>query len=85
MQPEPTFFERVAKLFRRSLTMAWAVVVGLAGGALALLPFVGDLVEAPGVKEAVQSFLHPDYVPYYIIAISVITALARLRTLNKPA
>jgi hypothetical protein len=84
MQPEPTFFDGVAALFRRSLTMAWAFLVGLAGGALALLPFAGDLFEAPGVKEAVQSFLHPDYVPYYIVAISLITALARLRTLNKP-
>jgi hypothetical protein len=52
---------------------------------LAALPFLGDLFEAPGVKETVQSFLHPDYVPYYLIAISVITALARLRTLNKRA
>jgi hypothetical protein len=76
-------WRRTAGMFRRSLTMAWAFLVGLAGSALALLPLLGDLLDAPGVKEAVQSLLHPDYVPYYIVAIALITALARLRTLGR--
>lgn len=44
---------------------------------------MADLLELPGIKESIQLLLDPRYVPYYIIAIALLTELARRRTLKK--
>ena len=63
--------------FRHSLTILWARVVALAG----LLLVAGQSALAdPSVSGAVQALLQPKYVPYYVIAIGLITELARRRT-----
>lgn len=63
--------------FRHSLTILWARLVALFG----LLLAVGEQVlQDPNVASAVQTALQPKYVPYYVIAIGLITELARRRT-----
>ena len=70
------------RLFRRSVTILWARAVALGGIALAALGQAGDVFGLPGVKETVQGLLDPRYVPYYLIAIALVTEAARRRTLQ---
>lgn len=70
-------FCRSKRWCRDSLTIAWARLMGLVGILLAILT-------APGVHESiVGGLLRPEWVPYYLIAIAVLTELARRRTLSK--
>lgn len=69
--------DRACRLFKRSLTILWARFLFVLGIFLAVLT-------APGVHESiVGSLLRPEWVPYYLIAIAVLTELARRRTLNR--
>lgn len=71
----PKLRDRACRLFKRSLTILWARFLAVVGILLAILTF-------PGVHESiVGSLLKPEYVPYYLIAIAVLTELARRRTL----
>lgn len=68
---------KIKASFRHSLTILWARLVALLG----LLLAVGEQVlQDPNVASAVQTALQPKYVPYYVIAIGLITELARRRT-----
>jgi hypothetical protein len=66
--------------FRHSLTILWARAMAAAGVLLA----VGEaLLQDPGVSAAIQTALQPRYIPYYVIAIGLVTELARRRTLGR--
>ena len=66
--------------FKHSLTILWARVIALAG----VLMAAGEaLLADPKFTSALQSVLQPKYVPYYIIAIGLITELARRRTAKR--
>jgi hypothetical protein len=68
---------KIKASFRHSLTILWARLVALLG----LLLAAGEQVlQDPNVASAVQTALQPKYVPYYVIAIGLITELARRRT-----
>jgi hypothetical protein len=68
---------KIKAWFKNSVTILWARVVALAG----LLLAVGQSVLAdPNVNSAVQQALQPKYIPYYVIAIGLVTELARRRT-----
>lgn len=70
-------WDRIKSSFKHSVTILWARVVALAG----LLLMAGQsLLQDPNVSAAVQSVLQPKFVPYYVIAIGLITELARRRT-----
>ncbi|MBI1204016.1 MAG: hypothetical protein GC182_16055 [Rhodopseudomonas sp.] len=66
--------------FENSMTILWAriqVVVGAtAAAAFALL-------QNPDVTNALQSALQPKFIPYYVIAIGLVTELARRRTVGR--
>ena len=65
---------------RHSVTILWARVVALAG----LLLVAGQsLLQDPNVSSAIQSVLQPKFVPYYVIAIGLVTELARRRTVDR--
>jgi hypothetical protein len=66
--------------FRHSVTILWARIVALAG--IALLAAQQVLAD-PNVNGAVQSLLSPKLVPFYIIAIGIVTEIARRRTAGK--
>lgn len=78
-------WERIKAWFKHSATILWARIVGLSGLVFAALEAMGGLFELPGIKENMQLLLNPRYVPYYIIAIALVTELARRRTLDKSA
>jgi hypothetical protein len=78
-------WERIKAWFKHSATILWARIVGLGGFVLAALDATANLFELPGIRENIQLLLDPKYVPYYIIAIALMTELARRRTLKKDA
>ena len=72
--------DEIKRWFRHSMTILWARLVAVIG----LLLAAGESVlQDPNVESAVQAALQPKYVPYYVIAIGLITELARRRTLDK--
>jgi hypothetical protein len=73
-------WDKIKAWFKHSVTILWARVVALAGVALAAgQSLLGD----PSVNSAVQTILQPKFIPYYVIAIGVMTELARRRTAGK--
>ena len=73
-------WEKIKTWFKHSVTILWARAVALAGVALAMgQSLLGD----PNVNSAVQAVLQPKLIPYYVIAIGVITELARRRTAGR--
>lgn len=73
-------WDRIANSFRHSATILWARLVACAG---LLMAAAETVLQDPAVSEAVQAALSPKYVPYYVIAIGLITELARRRTLDR--
>ncbi|HEY4143177.1 MAG TPA: hypothetical protein VGM57_17300 [Pseudolabrys sp.] len=73
-------WDTVKAWFKHSLTILWARTIALTG----LLMAAGEtLLVDPNVSSAIQSVLQPRYIPYYVIAIGLITELARRRTVEK--
>ena len=72
--------DKVKAWFRHSVTILWARFVAVAG---LLLAAVESVLQDPNVAAAVQAALQPKYVPYYVIAIGLMTELARRRTLDR--
>ena len=66
--------------FAHSLTILWARVVAFAG---ILLAVADDVLADAHVNAAIQQALQPKYIPYYVIAIGVLTELARRRTAGR--
>ena len=73
-------WDKIKSYFRHSLTILWARVVAAAGLVLAVAQ--GVLAE-PTVDAAIRQAMQPKYIPYYVIAIGLITELARRRTAGK--
>jgi hypothetical protein len=65
--------------FGNSLTILWARIQVLAGLLAALLM---ALATDPNVTGAIQVALEPRFIPYYVIAIGLITEIARRRTIS---
>jgi hypothetical protein len=73
-------FEKIKAWFKNSLTILWARVVALGG---VLLVVAQGLTADPNISAAIQSVLQPKFIPYYVIAIGIITELARRRSAGK--
>ncbi|MFA6266587.1 MAG: hypothetical protein WC670_12870 [Pseudolabrys sp.] len=71
--------EKIKAWFRHSATILWARLVAVLG---LLLASGQSVLQDPNVASAIQAALQPKYVPYYVIAIGLITELARRRTLD---
>lgn len=75
-----TMWDKIKACFRHSLTIVWARAVAAVGVLLA----AGEaLLQDPNVTGAIQSALQPKLIPYYIVAIGLVTELARRRTAGK--
>jgi hypothetical protein len=73
-------WDKVKAWFKHSLTILWARIVALIG----LLLAAGEqLLQDPTINSAVQSALQPKFIPYYVIAIGLITEIARRRTAGR--
>ena len=73
-------WDRMKAAFSHSLTILWARVVALAG---LLLASGQALIVDPNVNDAIRALLKPQYIPYYVIGIGLITELCRRRTAPK--
>jgi hypothetical protein len=73
-------WEKFKASFKRSATILWARIVALSG---ILMAAAIDLVGDPNITYALQSALQPKFIPYYVIAIGLITELARRRTVGR--
>ena len=73
-------WDKIKAWFRYSVTILWARVVALAG---ILLAGGQALLADPNVTGTIQSALQPKFIPYYVIAIGLVTELARRRTVAK--
>jgi hypothetical protein len=73
-------WDKIKSWFRHSITILWARLVALAGVALVAAQ---SLLADPNISNAVHSILKPQYIPYYVIAIGLVTELARRRTAGK--
>jgi hypothetical protein len=73
-------WDKIKVSFKHSITILWARVVACAG----LLMMAGQtLLQDPAVSDAILSALQPKFVPYYVIAIGLVTELARRRTVDR--
>ncbi len=72
-------WNKIKAWFKNSITILWARVVALSG---LLLVAAQSLLQDPNVAAAIQSVLQPRFIPYYVIAIGVITEIARRRTVG---
>jgi hypothetical protein len=70
-------WNKIKSSFRNSITILWARMQVLAGLIVASLM---ALAVDPNVTGAIQAALQPKYVPYYVIAIGLITEITRRRT-----
>jgi hypothetical protein len=73
-------WDKIKSWFKHSVTILWARIVTLGGAVLATLL---SLSSDPNVSGAIQSVLQPKFIPYYVIAIGLITELARRRTAGR--
>ncbi len=72
-------WNKVKAWCKHSITILWARAVALMG----LLLAAGQSVLAdPNVTGAIQTALQPKYIPYYVIAIGLVTEIARRRSLT---
>jgi hypothetical protein len=73
--------ERLLAAGKGSATIVWsrfsAVVAALAGA----LSGLADWLNAPGVSEAIQSCLKPEWVALYVLGLALVSEFARRRTL----
>lgn len=73
-------WDKIKAWFKNSVTILWARAVALAG---VLLVAMQSLLADPNVSAAIQQVLQPKFIPYYVIAIGLITELARRRTVER--
>jgi hypothetical protein len=72
-------WSKVKAWFKNSVTILWARIVALGGVALGA---VQALSADPAINDAMRTALQPKYLPYYVIAIGLITEFARRRTIK---
>ena len=67
-----------------SLTIAWGYVLALVGGAISVIDNIGDALGDPNLKEQVSAAIGDTRIAgRVLLGISIITILARLRSLRK--
>jgi hypothetical protein len=72
-------WEKIKAWFKHSVTILWARVVAVIG---ILLAAAQSLLHDPNMTGAIQSALQPKYIPYYVVAIGLLTEIARRRTIK---
>lgn len=73
-------WDNIKAWFRHSVTILWARAVAFVG---LLLAVAQSLLADPNMSGAIQSLLQPKFIPYYVIAIGLVTEIARRRTAGK--
>ena len=73
-------WSKIKSSFRNSVTILWARVQVLAGLLAASLM---ALATDPNVTGAIQVAMDPKFIPYYVIAVGLITEIARRRSISR--
>ena len=73
-------WNRIKSSFSNSVTILWARMQVVAGVVVAS---VFALLQDPNITGTLQSALQPRFIPYYVIAIGLVTELARRRTVGR--
>lgn len=77
-------FVKVKTLCFHSLTIAWGYLLALAGLLLQLVDAAGDVLGDPAIKDQVSEVVSdPAWAGRALLAISVITIAARLRSIRR--
>lgn len=78
-----TVWAKTKAWFGHSTTILFARLVALAGAVSAALGPALDLLNDQTMSAQVQAILDPKFVPYYVLAIGLITEMFRWRTAGK--
>ncbi len=78
-----SFWQRTLKAGKESATIAWAKLVIIVGGLVAVLDKIADLAGDPSLTAQIQQYATPQIVGYVMVGIMFINVWARLRTLGK--
>jgi hypothetical protein len=75
---------RVKTCCLNSLTMAWGYCLAFAGAAMQAIDLIADALGDPGLRDQVSAAIgDPKTVGRILLGISIITIIARLRSLRK--
>jgi hypothetical protein len=70
-------WNKIKQFFKNSMTIMWARLQVATGISVA---FLMTLATDPHITGAIENALQPRFIPYYVIAIGLITEMARRRT-----
>jgi hypothetical protein len=80
---EGSLWDRLVAAGKGSATILWARFTIIVGALADLLVEVADWLNAPGVADGIKMVLQPEYVGAFIVAVALISEVARRRTLGK--
>jgi len=77
-------FVKVKAFCLHSLTIAWGYVLALIGAAMSIVDNIGDALGDPGLKDQISAAIgDAKTTGRILLGISIVTILARLRSLKK--
>jgi len=77
-------FKRIKAVCLQSLTIAWSYVLAIIGGMMSVIDSIGDSLGDPNLKDQISAATgDAKMAGRILLIISVITILARLRSLRK--
>jgi hypothetical protein len=79
-------WSRVKAFCLNSLTIAWGYVLAFAGAAMQAIDSIADALEDPNLKDQISAAIGDTRtVGRILLGVSIVTILARLRSLRKAA
>ncbi len=77
-------FVKVKAFCLHSLTIAWGYVLAIIGAAMSIVDNIGDALGDPGLKDQISAAIgDAKTTGRILLGISIVTILARLRSLKK--
>ena len=77
-------WNRIKSTCLHSLTIAWGYVLAIAGGVMSMIDNIGDTLGDPGLKDQISAAIgDAKLAGRVLLGISIVTILARLRSLKK--
>jgi hypothetical protein len=77
-------WDRLIAAGKGSATIVWQRFVMLISAVAGGLASLADWLNAPGLADAIKDAMTPEYVAFFMIAVAIITEIARRRTLKSP-
>lgn len=76
-----TVWQRILGTANESATILWAKFVAAIAIIVGGMDYIADIIGAPEVKDAIQGVMNPKYVAGFLVAVALITVIARKRTM----